>query len=103
MERESEMYFAQFLKQKRNNMGLTQEELATKVHVSKSAITKWEAGRGIPDRTNLRELSEVLGTPVDFLNRLIEGNNQPNLDSGFMEDVISLLESYGYTVMKKED
>lgn len=104
MEREYVMHFANFLKQKRQLLGLTQEELSQRVHVSKSAIAKWESSRGFPDRSNLRALSEVVDVPVDLMYSMIEGNDMPQKDIGFMRDVIAVLESYGYTVVKnKED
>ena len=103
MEREYVMYFARFLKQKRQVLGLTQEELAQRVHVSKSAITKWENSRGFPDRSNLRTLAEVLDVPVDLMYSMIEGNDRPQQDIGFIQDVIAILESYGYIVSKREE
>ena len=42
METEYEMSFAEFLKERRTAMGITQSELGKMIHVSKSAITKWE-------------------------------------------------------------
>ena len=41
--------------------------MAEKVCVSRQAITKWEAGKGIPDVDNLRALSKVLNVSIDFL------------------------------------
>ena len=103
MEREYVMNFAKFLKQKRQMKGLTQEELSEKVHVSKSAIAKWESARGFPDRSNLRALAEVIDVPVGLMYSMIEGNDIPQKDIGFMRDVIAVLESYGYKVVKDEE
>lgn len=61
------MTLADKLKEARKNAGLTQVELAEKVCVSRQAITKWEAGKGIPDVDNLRALSKVLNVSIDFL------------------------------------
>lgn len=50
------------IKQARMEKGLTQEELADKVGVQKSAVAKWENGRVSEiKRTNLKKISEVLG------------------------------------------
>ncbi len=101
MESEFGMYFASFLRQRRKLMGLSQEEFAGLVHVSKSAITKWETGRGIPDRMNIRQLSKVLDVPIDSLNRICEGNDQLDYSSALLlEEIIALLETYGYQVTK---
>ena len=52
-------------------MRLTQEELADKVGVSKSAIAKWETDGGLPDRDNLRRIADVMGVSVDELHNAL--------------------------------
>ncbi len=47
--------------------GLSQEQLATKLCVSRSAIAKWETDKGMPDVENLKMLSKLLGVSVDTL------------------------------------
>ena len=47
------MSLGQFISIRRKRMLMTQEELAKKTNVSKSAIAKWETDGGIPDRDNL--------------------------------------------------
>ena len=49
-----------FISGRRKVMGLTQEELGNKIGVSKSAIAKWETNGGLPDRNNLKKLSEIM-------------------------------------------
>lgn len=61
------MTLADKLKESRKNAGLTQNELAEKLCVSRQAITKWETGKGIPDIDNLRMISKVLNVSIDFL------------------------------------
>lgn len=105
MESEYEMYFKEYLRERRKAMGLTQEQLAKKALVSKSAVTKWESGGGIPGRANLRQLAEVLGISVDTLNAICEGHEQERADDQLNEqivsDIIGVLRSHGYTVTKK--
>ncbi len=85
-------------------MGLTQEQLAERVNVSKSAIAKWETNGGIPDRDNLYRLSEVMEGTVDELHRIIRnGSGSARQDVNITADVIALLESYGYKVTKEPD
>ena len=43
------MNFADKLKELRKQKGISQEQLAEKIYVSRQAITKWESGNGIPD------------------------------------------------------
>ena len=55
------------LKSARKEAGLTQEQLAVKLMVSRQAITKWEADKGMPDIENLKSLSQLLGVSIDYL------------------------------------
>ena len=51
----------EIIEKHRKEKKLTQEELANKLGVSKSAISKWENGNNLPDITLLEPLSEILG------------------------------------------
>ncbi len=51
----------------RKRRGLTQQELAEAVNVSRQAISKWELGAVTPSIENLRNLSALYGVPVDLL------------------------------------
>ena len=53
-------------------MQMTQEELANVLHVSKSAVAKWETDGGIPDRDNLKKLAREMRVSVDELHRIID-------------------------------
>ncbi len=47
--------------------GLSQEELAEKIGVSRQAVSKWETGEALPEITKLKALSEVFGVTTDYL------------------------------------
>lgn len=51
----------------RKASGLSQEQLAERLCVSRSAIAKWETDKGMPDVENLRILARILGISVDNL------------------------------------
>lgn len=51
----------------RKQQGLSQEELADRLGLSRQAIGKWETGGSMPSIDNLLELSEILDTTVDYL------------------------------------
>lgn len=51
----------------RKAKGLSQEELAAKLHVVRQTVSKWETGLSVPDAELLVALSEVLETPVGVL------------------------------------
>lgn len=54
------MTIAEMIKQARENLGLTQEDLAEKCEVSRQAVSKWELGASVPSPENLKLLEEVL-------------------------------------------
>ncbi|MDO4543210.1 MAG: helix-turn-helix transcriptional regulator [Clostridia bacterium] len=47
--------------------GLTQQELADRLHISFQAVSNWERGESMPDIGKLVELSDILGISVDGL------------------------------------
>ena len=91
-----------FISARRKYMRLTQEELAKKIGVSKSAIAKWETDGGLPDRDNLKRLSEVINVSMDDLHRIIEREDVEgeDLNVNITMEVIATLESYGYKVIR---
>ena len=96
------MEFYEKLQELRKNRGLTQEELAEALFVSRTAISKWESGRGYPSIDSLKEISSYFSVSIDDLlsgEQLIfvaEKENQSNLNSvcdlllGFV-DLFSLM------------
>lgn len=61
------MDFGDKLKQYRLKEGLSQEQLAEKIGVSRQAITKWETKRGLPDVENMIILAEIFKLTLDEL------------------------------------
>lgn len=61
------MIFSEKLQILRKNKGLTQEELAEKLGVSRQAVAKWESGLGFPDIFNLIQISNMMNVSVDYL------------------------------------
>ena len=61
------MDFGQKLKEVRKREGLSQEQLAERIGVSRQAITKWETGKGMPDIENMMILAEIFKTTLDDL------------------------------------
>lgn len=96
------MEFHEKLQELRKHRGLTQEELAEALYVSRTAISKWESGRGYPSIDSLKEISGYFGVSIDNLlsgDQLIliaEKENELNLHRmcdlllGFV-DIFSLL------------
>lgn len=67
MDETTGMTLGEKLRAARKRAGLTQEQLAGKLLVSRQAVTKWESDRGLPDVENLKQLSKLLGVSVDYL------------------------------------
>lgn len=63
------MVFSEKLQLIRKNKGLTQEELAEKLSVSRQAVAKWESGQVYPDIYNLIQISNLFNVTVDYLVR----------------------------------
>ena len=61
------MEFHEKLQELRKSRGLTQEELAETLYVSRTAISKWESGRGYPNIESLKEISKYFSVSIDDL------------------------------------
>ena len=72
------MILADKIIEERKKLGLSQEELAEKLSVSRQAVSKWETGKGYPDITLLEPLAVTLGVSVAELlsGELIENTNR---------------------------
>lgn len=79
------MTLAEKLKEARKKAGLSQEQLADKISVSRSAIAKWESGKGMPDIENLKALSKLLNVSLDYLL-----NDEDSIDIIRIKEAINL-------------
>lgn len=61
------MEFGEKLQALRKSRGLTQEELAEALYVSRTAVSKWESGRGYPGIDSLKEISRYFAVTIDDL------------------------------------
>lgn len=61
------MEFHEKLQELRKQRGLTQEQLAEALYVSRTAVSKWESGRGYPNIDSLKRLAELFAVTVDDL------------------------------------
>ena len=61
------MELGEKLQHLRKNKSLTQEELASLLYVSRTAVSKWESGRGYPNIDSLKQLSKLYGVSIDIL------------------------------------
>ena len=63
------MRFSEKLVMLRKDAGLSQEQLAEKLNISRQAVSRWESGTAMPDATNLLSLSNLFAVSVDQLLR----------------------------------
>ena len=61
------MEFHEKLQELRKSKGLTQEELAKELYVSRTAISKWESGRGYPSIDSLKQIADYFSVTIDEL------------------------------------
>ena len=61
------MEFHEKLQELRKKKGLTQEELAKELYVSRTAVSKWESGKGYPNIDSLKEISKFFSVTIDEL------------------------------------
>ncbi len=89
------MTLGEKIREARKKAGLTQEQLAEKLMISRPAITKWEIDRGLPDIENLKALSKLLNVSLDQL--LDDGSG---IDLNVIKEEIDL-KAYGKGIKKK--
>lgn len=66
--------------QLRKEQNLTQQDIASRLNISNKTVSKWENGNGMPDLSNLLELSGLLG--VDLEKMLAGDLKKKDLDNG---------------------
>ena len=86
------MEFSEKLQELRKQKGLTQEELAKSLYVSRTAISKWESGRGYPNIDSLKEIAKFFSVTVDQLlsgeEVLSIAQEDQNQKTGHLRDLV---------------
>lgn len=81
------------LKALRKQKGLTQEELAIRLHVVRQTVSKWESGRSVPDADILAQIADVLDVSVSDLLGTDLPSNEPKSNE-IVDQLIRLNEQY---------
>ena len=87
--------FGSFVAENRKSLGLTQKDLAEKLHVTDKAVSKWERGLSYPDVTLLEPLGKVFGLGV---TELVACRRESGREA---QEVRSLLEISGENVRRE--
>ncbi|WP_312648166.1 helix-turn-helix domain-containing protein [Aminipila sp.] len=93
------MEFNEKLQQLRAQKNLTQEQLAEQIYVSRTAISKWESGKGYPNIESLKSISKVFSVSIDELlsgEKLIsiaQTENRSNIKKiyGYISGILDVL------------
>ncbi len=78
-----------FLKELRHERGLTQEQLAEKLYVSRRTVSRWETGTNLPDIPLLIELSDLYEVE---LREILNGERNTKMDKNIEETVLKVAE-----------
>ena len=85
------MEFNEKLQELRKQKGITQEELAESIYVSRAAVSKWESGRGYPNIESLKAIARFFSVTVDELLSTDEVLTIAEEDSRQRENKIRIL------------
>ena len=103
------MYQPEKLKQKREELGLEQQELAERIGVSKQAYFKWEKGLSKPTKANIAKLEKVLKVPEGYLSEdeissLYKQLTEPNQEKAitYVRDLVSSQKVISITEKRSE-
>ena len=79
LEKEGVSVLHENLRLKRKERGLSQEELASRLHVVRQTISKWEKGMSVPDSEQLIKIAVILETTVsELLGTKVENEEEPD-------------------------
>ena len=91
--------FSEKLKKLRNDKGLLQHELANRMHVTRSTVSRWESGLRLPDAVMISRLAEVLDVDVNILlTAAAQSNEYPNV---IMVDDRKIILTGGLPILKE--
>lgn len=96
------MILADKLIQLRKKSGMSQEELAEKMNVSRQAVSKWEGAQSIPDLDKILQLSELYGVTTDYLLKdSVENEEFIGKDTAENVRKVTLEEANEYLALRK--
>ncbi len=98
------MKLAEKIYQERRKLGLSQEQFAEKMDISRQAVSKWESGQSMPDLDKIVAMSQIFGVSTDYLlkeddNSFKETTSVEYTESGYTEFV----EDDGYEAYGTDD
>ena len=85
--------FADVIVELRKEKGMTQQELADKLHITDKAVSKWERNLSYPDITSISKLANILGVESSYLIDICkkEDSNNPYIKKNNIKQIIYLI------------
>ena len=98
------MEFSEKLQKLRTQRNLTQEQLANQLFASRTAISKWETGRGTPNLDSLQAIAKLFGVSLDELLSteevvvMAKNENKRNTEQilCYIDSVLNLMSVFGF-------
>lgn len=98
------MEFSEKLQKLRTQRNLTQEQLANQLFVSRTAISKWETGRGTPNLDSLQAIAKLFGVSLEELLSteevvvMAKNENKRNTEQilCYIDSVLNLMSVFGF-------
>ena len=88
----------------RRQNGMSQEELADRLGISRQSVSKWESAQSVPDMNRILKMSDLFGVTTDFLLKddmeMPERNPEPEVDRNLK--TVSMEEAQEFLVYKKK-
>lgn len=85
--------FADVIVELRKEKGMTQQELADKLHITDKAVSKWERNLSYPDITSISKLADILGVESSYLIDICkkEDSDNPYIKKNNIKSIINLV------------
>lgn len=93
------LFFSETLRKLRTAKGLSQQELAEKMYVTRSTVVRWETGSRLPDAAMISRLAEALGVDVNML--LSAASHSDECPNVIMVDDRKLILSGGLPILEE--
>ena len=92
MKEQKSKTFADVIVELRKKKGITQQELANKLHITDKAVSKWERNLSYPDITSISKLANILGVESSYLIDICkkEDSNNPYIKKNNIKQIINL-------------
>ena len=93
MNEQENKIFADIIVELRKEKGMTQQELADKLHITDKAVSKWERNLSYPDITSISKLADILGVESSYLIDICkkEDSENPYIKKNNIKQIINLV------------